>query len=696
MIDTNVKTITEQQKFHQKIQSELANYTEGKENKSNHIPDSYLLVYDVWDLDVITKIEDVMKYEQKKLKSKSLTFLAHNFSVNLELKYVFYKKLFNQGWSLTNIFGGQKVLLKKLANFLNETYPKVDSFLKLDLEKAEKRWIWWLNENNIKTIKKVNRKACGESTVYTAEAKFLRIIHSLICQLADSRDEWEKDRWDIRLLNKMYGIEFNQSIPKYYINFLKIENPNFRDEVKRYLKQSLLGRRLSWGTVMSYMEYIPRFINFVCNLEPEWHDLTKLSREHMLKYIEQIYYHANTRLTRKDSHPEHYVRTILVITRNFLEDLQTYEYTIAPIKGARTLIFSEDMPKLRKKSYDHVDYIPDYVLEQLFQKINYLQPEVQAFIWIAFKTGLRISDTLTLTQDCLVKLNGKYQIVTDIKKTYVQGHSIPIDDELALNVLVALIDKSKKNSDEKNNPNHYIFVRYSGPRRGRPYSQQWVRGQLNTFAKEQDIRDENGNLFHFRPHQFRHTYAVKMLNGGADILTVQELLAHASPGMTMCYARLLDTTKRKTFESVMKQGVFSFDLNGEVQQVQQNEDIPTDILEALWRDHKLNAIDNPYGTCYARINGNCPYAEEPPCLTCNGGSPCKDLAVGFSDLDVQKYELHMKTTTKMIQALEDHGRHETAMTNRTNLKRYEDILNTIKQGNIIFGRLERVKRKVGV
>ncbi|MGA5663850.1 transposase, partial [Bacillus bombysepticus] len=498
MIDTNVKTIAEQQRFHQKIQDELANYTEGKVNKSSPIPDSYLLVNDVWNLDVITKIEDFMEYEQKKLKSKSLYFLARNFSINLELKYIFYKKLFSQEWSLTNIFGGQRALLKKLAQFLNEAYPEMDSLLNLDLEKAEKRWIWWLNENNIKTTRKVNRKVCGESIVYTAEAKFLKIIHSLIFQLADSRDEWEKDRWDVRVLNQMYGIEFSQSIHKYYINFFKIENTHLRGEVKRYFKHCLLGRRFSWGTAMTYMEYIPRFINFVCKLESEWHDLTKLSREHMLKYIEQIHYHANTKLTRRDSHPEHYVRTILVIIRNFLEDLQTYEYSIAPMKSARTLIFSEDIPKLRKKSYDHVDYIPDYVLEQLFQKINYLHPEIQPFIWIAFKTGLRISDTLTLTQDCLVKLNGKYQIMTDIKKTYVQGHSIPIDDELALNVLVALIDKSKKNSNERNNPNRYIFVRYSGPRRGLPYSQNWVREQLNIFAKEQEIRDENGNLFHFR------------------------------------------------------------------------------------------------------------------------------------------------------------------------------------------------------
>ncbi|SPT76366.1 transposition regulatory protein TnpB [Bacillus cereus] len=83
-------------------------------------------------------------------------------------------------------------------------------------------------------------------------------------------------------------------------------------------------------------------------------------------------------------------------------------------------------------------------------------------------------------------------------------------------------------------------------------------------------------------------------------------------------------------------------------------------------------------------------------MTCNGGSPCKDLAVGFSELDVQKYELHLKTTTRIIQVLEERGRHDTAEKNRTNLKRYEDILNTIKQGNIIFGRLERTKQKAGM
>lgn len=286
-------------------------------------------------------------------------------------------------------------------------------------------------------------------------------------------------------------------------------------------------------------------------------------------------------------------------------------------------------------------------------------------------------------------------MVTDIEKTYIKGHSIPIDNDLA-NIIVALIDKSILNSNKENNPNNYIFVRYRGSRKGRPYSQKWVKEKLNAYTIDQNITNENGNLFYFSPHQFRHTYAVKMLNGGADIFTVQELLAHASPEMTLRYARLLDNTKRKAFEEAVKQGVFSFDVNGEVYDVTDSGNIPQGILETLWRDHKLTAIDNPYGSCRARINGNCPYAEEPPCLTCNGGNPCKDLAIGLSEMDIAKYEIHIQSTSKMIEVAKQYGREEIAEKNEKNFNRLQDIYQTLKQGNIIFGRLDRIKRKQGV
>ena len=152
----------------------------------------------------------------------------------------------------------------------------------------------------------------------------------------------------------------------------------------------------------------------------------------------------------------------------------------------------------------------------------------------------------------------------------MKGHRIPIDDELA-NMVAALIKKSIENSNEDNNPETYIFIRFSWSRKGRPYSQLWVGEKLNCLARNVNITDEFGNVFYFKTHQFRHTYAIKMLNGGADILIVQELLAHASPEMTMRYPKLLDNTKRKAFETVVKQGVFSFDMNGKIHEIHKDE-----------------------------------------------------------------------------------------------------------------------------
>jgi len=50
-----------------------------------------------------------------------------------------------------------------------------------------------------------------------------------------------------------------------------------------------------------------------------------------------------------------------------------------------------------------------------------------------------------------------------------------------------------------------MFVRYSGSRKGKPFSQGWVREQLNKLAFKKNITDEMGNLFHFKSHQFRQT-----------------------------------------------------------------------------------------------------------------------------------------------------------------------------------------------
>ena len=65
-------------------------------------------------------------------------------------------------------------------------------------------------------------------------------------------------------------------------------------------------------------------------------------------------------------------------------------------------------------------------------------------------------------------------------------------------------------------------------------------------------------------------------------------------------------------------------------------------------------------------------------------------------MDVPKYEIHIQSTSKMIEVAKQYGRDEIAEKNQKNLDRLTSIYETIRKGNIVFGRMERIKGKQGV
>lgn len=65
-------------------------------------------------------------------------------------------------------------------------------------------------------------------------------------------------------------------------------------------------------------------------------------------------------------------------------------------------------------------------------------------------------------------------------------------------------------------------------------------------------------------------------------------------------------------------------------------------------------------------------------------------------MDVPKYEIHIQSTSKMIEVAKQYYRDEIAEKNQMNLDRLTSIYETIRKGNIVFGRMERIKGKQGV
>lgn len=432
------KVETEQLGFHERLRHELSSYLEKKVKHDGSITikkikEPYFLVNDIWDISFLKNIEqfreNVATYTNK---NRNIHFRFNSPTINLEIKYIWYHKLFNESWTLNSIFSSNVTNLRKLSEFLNELYPSLVSLLDLNLEKTEREWVFWLEKQGIPTRKAIQNVKYDRYIHKTGIAIFFRTVYSNLFTFTDTREEWEKDRWDVRVLHEKYGISYNKSRSHFYLNFTNIPGIKMRKEIKRYFKQCLLSKNhFSWATAANYLRVLPQFLSFLFSLEPTWDNLKGLKRLHIERYIQWLHEYSNNNVTQKNAHPQHYVMISLTRLGKFLGDIQRYEYDIAPETPVQLLIFPEDKPKLKKKSIDQIDYIPDYVLEQLFTHLNDLHSDIIPVIWVAFKTGLRISDVLGLTQDCLLKLNDKYSIVTDIEKTYVQGHRIPIDEELA-------------------------------------------------------------------------------------------------------------------------------------------------------------------------------------------------------------------------------------------------------------------------
>lgn len=192
-----------------------------------------------------------------------------------------------------------------------------------------------------------------------------------------------------------------------------------------------------------------------------------------------------------------------------------------------------ELPKQEKKLPRFI--YPDEI-ETLFKSIDtstVLGRRNYLILEFLYGTGVRVAEL------CDIKLNDidYFQDMVLVhgkgsKDRYIPLHQRLID-ELTDYVLTTRKDLLKK---EENNA---LFLNH----RGRPISTRGIRMIINKILLE------SGENLKISPHTLRHTFATHLLNNGADLRSVQELLGHVNLSSTQIYTKV---SKENLKESYMK------------------------------------------------------------------------------------------------------------------------------------------------
>jgi integrase/recombinase XerD len=295
--------------------------------------------------------------------------------------------------------------------------------------------------------------------------------------------------------------------------------PNFDIAATSFLNHLQIERGLAANSIAAYRRDLEKFKMFL-----NGNELSKVTPE-VITAFETSLRQANLStptINRADS-----------TLRSFFKHLaQEYEIAdptleISASKSARRL------PKAL--TYDQIMSMINAALRES----DPITLRDQAMLELLYSSGARVSELIGINMNDLSTVNSAGGVITTLK---LRGKGskeriVPLGsfataaiENYCVRVRPGLLAKNPKN-------NSALFLNSRGGRISRQSAWQMVL----------DAASAAGITEHVSPHVFRHSYATHLLDGGADIRVVQELLGHASVTTTQIYTLITIDKVRESY-----------------------------------------------------------------------------------------------------------------------------------------------------
>lgn len=282
---------------------------------------------------------------------------------------------------------------------------------------------------------------------------------------------------------------------------------NYIDMFYLYLKTN---KKYSMNTINAYLRDIEEFTDFI-------NKVINITDEDISLYLAHLYNDnklSKSSISRKLSS----LRTFY----NFLvkEGIIEYNYFVNINNPKKGLVLPKFINEKDITDIFDVCMGDDPILER-----------DRLIIEILYSTGIRVSELINIKLSDINFYNNEIKILGKGSK-----ERIVIFNDTCKDALNKFIKEGRKKLYKKDS--EYLFI---GRNNGH-ISSKYVRDIINKIKVKAGV---DGKI---SPHVFRHTFATDMLNNGADLVSVKDLLGHESLNTTSIYTHVTNEQIKKVYE----------------------------------------------------------------------------------------------------------------------------------------------------
>ncbi len=278
---------------------------------------------------------------------------------------------------------------------------------------------------------------------------------------------------------------------------IEIDNKEYINDFENYLR---IDKNYSDNTLESYIRDIRFFLEYTNK------SIEDIGRKDIDNYIIHIL----------PTYNESSVNRIIASIKSFFKYLSIYKGFINVAEDVSSLKRRKSLPKYL--SIEEVDKLLDIQIENAFDYRN------KTMLEVLYATGLRASELINLDINNI-------DIANMIVNVYGKGSKeriVPLS-KIAVSYLNSYINNYRQLLFVKNQkPTDALFLNNHGQR----ITRQGLYKMIADVAHKQGIDKE------ITPHVLRHSFATHLIECGADIRSVQELLGHENVVTTEIYTHL--------------------------------------------------------------------------------------------------------------------------------------------------------------